>query len=108
MDDRWIRNHARYCCQMHLQNPREDNDVLKEILAMSLVTLDAAEFVERLAEVVLRSTDPDVCEAKKCVEDAILWQIMDDEGEQPLIARAYEPLASAAIAKHLLTIYRSL
>jgi hypothetical protein len=90
---------------MHLDG---DSDVLRKIIEMSRETLDPETFISMLGAVIEKSKDVNVCETKKCVEDAIVFTIIEDDTEEPRVAAYYEPLASTVIAKHLMTIYKSL
>ena|SRR2546428_1397461 len=105
MQDEWIKGHVSYCCVKHLEG---DSDVLRAMSAISVEELDITSFISKIGPIIRLSKDSNVLETKRCVEEAIVHGIIEDDGAETRVAAFYEQLASTAIAKHLWSVYKGL
>jgi hypothetical protein len=110
MDERWIRTHVRACVTRHLGNGNGIQTIVPVIDALSEQEGDITPeaFVQAIGTSIMESTEPSICLARNCVQESILFCIVENGRDEPLIPDAYKPLASSAIAKHLFLIYGNL
>jgi hypothetical protein len=109
MDDNWIRNHVAFCCAKHIKSERFMQGIFAIIDRLGAQSpLEPTSFIENVADFILESNDADLSLARRCVQEAIVYTIVDRNGPEPRIPGLYEGLAASAMAKHLWGIVKNL
>lgn len=70
--------------------------------------LEPKAFIENVAFSILNSNSPDLSLAKRCVQEAIVFSIVERDGSEPRVPGLYAELAATAIAKHIWKAYKGL
>jgi hypothetical protein len=109
MDERWVRTHVRTCVARHLGNGGIQSIIpVIDGLSDREENITPQTFVQVVGISIMESTEPSICLARNCVQEAILFSIVNDGRDEPLIPDIYKSLASSAIAKHLFLVYGNL
>ncbi len=105
MNDGWVKDHVGSCARRFLDG---DSDVLRAMQSLSIKEIDSRVFIDKIGHVVKDSKDPDVSQTRKCVEEAIVNMLIEENEEGPRVPDYWVEVASAAIAKHLWHVYEGL
>jgi len=108
MDEKWIRAHVAFCVAKHLESGPGMQGIFLVIDRLGRSTLEPKSFIEHVAIFILGSNDADLCLAKRCVQEAIVFSIVDRDGPEPRVPGLYAELAATAMAKHIWEVYKSL
>ena len=108
MSEQWIKSHVAFCVSKHLESGSGMQGILTVIDQLDQSTLKPMVFIENVAPYILSSTDPGFCLAKKCVQEAIVFTIVNRGGSEPRVPGLYVELAATAIAKHIWEVYKGL
>jgi hypothetical protein len=108
MDEKWIKTHVAFCVTKHLESGPGMQGISSVINRLGRSTLGLTLFIENVAIFILDSNDPAICLAKRCVQEAIVFSIVERNGSEPRVPGLYAELAATAIAKHIWEVYKGL
>jgi hypothetical protein len=108
MDEKWINLHVKSCVTRHIASGNGIEGIISVVSTLSKREIKPEDFVREIGVFILESTDPSICLARGCVQEAIVYCIVNNGRQEPQVPALYLALASAAIAKHILSAYKRL
>lgn len=108
MDDDWIRKHVAFCFARHIKSEQWVQDITAMIDQLGDQSLEPESFIRNVGDFILDSNDAELSLTKRCVQEAIVYTIVDQNGPEPRVSGLYAGLAASAIAKHLWEIVKNL